>query len=80
MAAVQKLALKCVYADDTTETITIDNKNQEVGINPDNKQIIRNFNAQSGGALATKMKSKNGFNWIGIKEATVTTTNRQYIF
>lgn len=80
MAAVTKLALKCVYADDTSDTITIDNINPTAGVNPDIKNIIKNFNDAKGGTLADKMKSKNGFNWVGISAATITTTNRTYIF
>lgn len=80
MPVTKKLSLKCVYADDTVETITINNLNPTEGVNPNIKNILKNFNANQGGALATKMKSKNGFNWIGIKAATITTTNRQYIF
>lgn len=80
MAAVAKLSLSCVFSDDSTTTITIDNINPEIGVNPNLRTIISNFNKAKGGELATKMKNKNGFNWIGIKRAVLTTTDRQYIF
>lgn len=83
MAATTKFTIKALFADDSTTTITIDD------INPASvtsqlinaaRQTIMNFNANSGGTLATKMKSKNGFNWIGIKAFTITNTDRTYIF
>ena len=80
MAAVTKLALRNVFADDTVETITINNIDPTTGVNPNIKNIIKTFNANQGGELSTKMKSKNGFNWIGIDKATITTTDRVYIF
>lgn len=80
MAAVQKLTLRCLFADETTATFTIDNINPEVGIAADAANRIIEFNNQQGGTLSTKMKSKNGFNWIGINRAVVTTTDRTYIF
>lgn len=75
-----KLALRLVYADDSKETITINNISPTNGVNPNLKGIIMQFNENRGGALATKMKSKNGFNWIGIDKATATKTQRTYIF
>lgn len=80
MAAVGKLSLRCVFADESTATITIDNINPTVGVNPQLKTIIRTFNRNKGGELSTKMKNKNGFDWIGINRAVFTTTDRQYIF
>lgn len=80
MAATQKLTVRCVFADDTTATITIDNINPNAGIASDAKQKIMAFNDAKGGELSSKMKSKNGFNWIGIDKATLTTTERTYIF
>lgn len=80
MAAVGKLSIRAVFADETKSTITIDNINPTSGVNPQLKAIIQNFNAQSGGELATKLKSKNGFNWTGIDRAIYTVTDRQYIF
>lgn len=80
MASSQRLTIRNVFADDTKITINIDNINPQVGVNPNLKTIIANFNAQSGGELASKMKSKNGANWIGIDKATVTETERDYIF
>lgn len=80
MAATQKLVIRCVFADDTTTSFTIDNINPTAGIASDAKQKIMNFNAARGGELSSKLKSKNGFNWIGIDRATLTTTDRTYIF
>lgn len=75
-----KLSLRLVFADDSKETLTINNINPEIGVNPQIKSIIKNFNAQRGGELSSKMKSKNGFNWIGIDKATAIQTRRTYIF
>ncbi len=75
-----KLTLRCLFADDTTATFTIDNINPTVGIASDAKEKIKAFNAAQGGELSTKLKSKNGFNWIGINRAVVTKTERNYIF
>lgn len=80
MAAVGKLTLRVVFADETKTSINIDNINPTAGVNPNIKNIIKEFNTAKGGDLATKMKSKNGFNWIGIDRAYYTVTNRQYIF
>lgn len=80
VAQVSKLTIRNVFEDDTTATITIDGINPSVGVNPNIRQIIKDFNANKGGDLSTKMKSKNGFNWIGIDRAVLTTTNRVYIF
>lgn len=80
MAATMKLSVRCVFADDTTQTITIDGINPNTGVAADIKSRVINFNDQKGGTLATKMKSKNGFNWIGINRVTTTTTDRTYIF
>lgn len=80
MAAETKIVLKCGYADDTSETINVAGINPEVGTNPNIKNILKQFNMEKGGSLATKMQSRNGFNWIAIKAATIVTTNRRYIF
>lgn len=80
MSAVTKLSIRCVFADETTATVVIDNINPVNGVNSSIKSIIRNFNEANGGDLASKMKSKNGYNWIGIDRAITTTTDRQYIF
>lgn len=80
MAAIAKLELTNVFADNTTAKTTIDN------IRPENinettiKTTIVNFNAAKGGDLASKMKSANGFNWVGIKKAQVTITDKTVIF
>lgn len=75
-----KLSIRVVYADDTKETLTISNINPTVGVNPNMVTLIKNFNATKGGTLSTKMKSKNGANWIGIDKATTIETRRNYIF
>jgi len=75
-----KLNIRCVYADDTKETVTINNINPSAGINSNMVTIIKQFNNQSGGTLSSKMKSKNGANWIGIDKATTVETRRTYIF
>lgn len=80
MAATMKLAIRCVFADNTTQTITIDGINPSVGVSTDIRERIKEFNAAKGGTLTSKMKSVNGFNWIGINRAVVTTTDRNYIF
>lgn len=80
MAAVSKLTIRNVFADESKSTITIDNINPAVGVNPNLRAIIMNFNNQKGGALSTKMKSKGGYDWIGIDRAVLTTTEREYIF
>lgn len=80
MAAVTKLAIRNVFADDSKITITIDNL-KKANINLANiRAKVKAFNAAQGGELAEKMKSKNGFNWIGIDKVTITTTNRTVIF
>jgi len=80
MAAVGKLAVRCVFADDTKQTINIDNINPQHGVNTNIRSIIMNFNDMQGGTLTSKMKSKNGANWIGIDKASYTVTDRTYIF
>ena len=83
MAATTKFTIKALFADDSTTTITIDDINPATVTSQlisNARQTIMNFNAQSGGALASKMKSKNGFNWIGIKSFNIVTTDRIYIF
>lgn len=80
MATIAKLETTCVFGDNDTKKISIDN------IKPENINIeqirttITNFNTNRGGALAEKMKSKNGFNWIGIKKAQITYTDKTVIF
>lgn len=80
MAATGKLTVRAVFADNSKSNITINDINPETGLNPDVRTIIRNFNNNDGGTLATKMKSKTGANWIGIDKATYTVTEREYIF
>lgn len=80
MDSTVKLNIRCVFADDTKETVTINNINPAVGINSNMVMIIKQFNTQQGGALASKMKSRNGANWIGIDKATTVETRRTYIF
>lgn len=83
MASVSRLEVTNVFADNDTAKITIDNiKPQSL----DSTQIeairsrVMQFNAQNGGTLATKMKSKNGFNWTGIKKVQIVTTDKTVLF
>lgn len=83
MDATTKFSLQAVFADETTSTFTvndIDPQSVTSQLINNARQTIMNFNANKGGALASKMKSKNGFNWIGIKSFNVITTERTYIF
>lgn len=80
MAAVGKLEITNVFADDSTLKIAINNINPAVGVNPNIKTLIKNFNNEQGGTLSEKMKSKNGFNWVGIKRARFIITDKEYIF
>lgn len=80
MTATMKLNLKVLFADETSSTITIDNINPSVGVNPNIRAIIRQFNDSEGGTLTSKLKSKNGANWIKITKAESVVTNRDYIF
>lgn len=83
MAAVARIETTALFADDSTAKITIDNVNP-ANITNTQIEVIRNkamqFNAQQGGTLATKMKSKNGFNWIGIKKVQVVITDKTVLF
>lgn len=83
MASVSRLEVTNVFADNDTAKITIDNiKPENIG----NQQIevirarVVAFNAQGGGTLSTKMKSKNGFNWTGIKKVQIVTTDKNVLF
>jgi len=75
-----KLTLRCVFADDTTATFSIDNIDPTRGVASDIREKIKAFNQAQGGTLSTKLKSKNGMNWIGIDKAYSTVTDRTYIF
>lgn len=80
MAAVSKLEVTNIFADDSTSTVSIDNIKTS-NLNVDNiKQTVKNFNNNSGGDLSTKMRNKRGFNWTGIKRVRIITTDRNYIF
>lgn len=83
MAAVARLETTNVFADDTTAKVTIDNINPAnlTGTQIENiRSQVKAFNAAQGGTLATKMKSKNGFNWVAIKKVQIVTTNKVIIF
>lgn len=80
MAASGRLTIRAVFADNTKNTFNVDNINPNVGVNPNLKQIVEDFNTNKGGELATKMKSRNGANWIGIDSVYYTETDREYIF
>lgn len=83
MASVTRLEITNVFADNDTAKITIDNIKPE---NIDSTQIetirarVIAFNNANGGTLTTKMKSKNGFNWIGIKKVQIVTTDKTVLF
>lgn len=83
MSAVAKIDITALFADDSTAKITIDNIRPEV-FNSSQIELIRSqcmqFNNQQGGTLAAKMKSKNGFNWVGIKKAQITITDKTILF
>lgn len=83
MAAVSRLEVTNVFADDSTAKVTIDNiKPENIGntqIETIRAQVIQ-FNNAQGGTLAPKMKSKNGFNWTGIKKVQVVTVDKTVIF
>ena len=83
MAAVSRLEVTNVFADDSTAKITIDNIKPENMTGTQTEVIrsqIKSFNNNSGGTLATKMKSKNGFNWVGIKKVQIVTTDKTVLF
>lgn len=80
MAAVDKLTIRFLFQDQTTATFTVDNIKTNIIDIQSVKNKITAFNNASGGELASKIKSKNGFNCVGINRAVVTTTNRVYIF
>lgn len=83
MAAVAKLEITNVFADNDTAKIVVDNINPSTldgtQIEHIRSQIIA-FNTAQGGELATKMKSKNGFNWTGIKKAQIVITDKTVLF
>lgn len=80
MATIARIETTCVFGDNETKKITVDN------IRPENinaatiRTIIRNFNTNQGGELATKMKSTNGYNWTGIKKAQIFYTEKTVLF
>lgn len=84
MAAVAKLTVTNLFADESTLKITVDNIKPENITSGAQIEAIRarckQFNAEEGGTLSTKMKSKNGFNWIGIKAVEIITTDKTVIF
>lgn len=82
MAIIAKLEITNVFADDTTAKVTVDNiKPENINSNIQNiKTTIQNFNSNQGGTFSTKMKSKNGFNWTGIKKAQIIYTDKVILF
>lgn len=84
MAAVSKLVVTNLFADESTLKITVDNIKPENIKGSTHIEAIRAsviaFNNAQGGTLSTKMKSKNGFNWIGIKAVQIVTTDKTVIF
>ena len=83
MSAVSKIDYTAVFEDETSAKITIDNIDPTT-LTPtaieNVRTTCRNFNNAQGGELSSKMKSKNGFNWIGIKAVMITTTDKTVIF
>lgn len=82
MAAVAKLEVTNVFADDSTLKVTMTDikpENINTRIGAIRSQVV-NFNNNRGGTLTTKMKSKNGFNWVGIKRVRIITTDTDVIF
>lgn len=84
MAAVSKLIVTNLFADDSTLKITVDNIKPENITSGAQIEAIRArckaFNEAQGGTLSTKMKSKNGFNWVGIKAVQIVTSDKVVIF
>lgn len=84
MAAVAKLTTKLLFADESTLNVVVDNIKPENITSGAQIEAIRarckEFNRVEGGELSTKLKSKNGFNWIGIKAVEITTTDKVVIF
>lgn len=80
MTTVSKLEVTNLFEDGTTAKIVIDNINPST-MTTEQIETIRSqciaFNRNDGGDLATKMKSKNGTNWIGIKQVKLTTTEQE---
>lgn len=82
MAIVSRLEVTNIFADDSTLKVTINDIRPE-NINPNIENIrsqVIAFNNNSGGELSPKMKSKNGYNWVGIKKVRIVTTDTNYIF
>lgn len=77
-----KVVFTLIFADNTTTKYTVNNVVEStVNQSIENiRQQVINFNNNRGGNLSTKLKSKNGFNWIGIKRVQIITANRTYIF
>lgn len=83
MSAVTKVDFTAVFEDETSAKITIDNIDPTTMTATQIENIrtqCLNFNNAQGGELSGKMKSKNGFDWIGIKAVTITTTDKTVIF
>ena len=83
MAATTRIEVTNEFADSTRAKIVINNINPST-MTAERIEAIRtqiyNFNIAHGGTLATKMKSSNGFNWIGISKVNIVTTNKVVIF
>lgn len=83
VSTVSKLEVTTLFEDGTTAKIVMDRINPSTMTN-EQIEIIRNscvnFNNASGGTLATKMKSKNGTNWIGIKRVRLVTTSKEVLW
>lgn len=80
MAAVTTLEITNEYADGTSAKVTVNNIKLENLDTSDIKTRVRAFNAARGGNLSTKMKSSNGFDWIGISKVRIKTVNKTVIY
>lgn len=83
MAATTRIEVTNEFADSTRAKIVINNIDPST-MTAERIEAIRtqiyNFNIAHGGTLATKMKSANGLNWIGISKVNIVTTNKTVIF
>lgn len=83
MSAVSTLEVTALFEDATTAKIAINKINPETMTTEQIEKVREDcmaFNRANGGDLATKMKSKNGTNWIGIKQVKLTTTDKNILW
>lgn len=80
---VSKLEVTTLFEDATTAKIVLDRINPATMTSEQIEKIREScmaFNRANGGELASKMKSKNGTDWIGIKQVKLTTTNKDILW